>query len=101
MKRALFSAAVLCLAAGAASAAPPSEFTLTLTPTEVNEIGAALGRQPYADVADLMSKLKSQVTAETIKATAPPPAATAEPPSGKPAEKPPEAASPATPPPAK
>jgi hypothetical protein len=81
--------------AGAASAAPPSAFTLTLTPTEVNEIGVALGRQPYADVADLMSKLKSQVTAETIKAASPPAATTAETPPGTPAEKPPEAASPA------
>lgn len=45
----------------AAQAQEAAEFTLKLTSVEVNQIGRALGTQPYNEVAALLTKLQTQV----------------------------------------
>ncbi len=37
------------------------EYTLKLTPTEVDQLGNAIGNLPYKDAVPLMNKLRSQV----------------------------------------
>ena len=42
------------------SSSPPVEYTLKITPQELDLLGKALGNQPYNDVAPLLQKLRSQ-----------------------------------------
>lgn len=55
------SFAVALLVAVSARAADPSEYTLHLTPADMVVIGAALGKLPYDQVADLVTKIRAQV----------------------------------------
>jgi hypothetical protein len=74
MRLILTASAVLFLGAAGVSAAAdsntPKQYTLTVTSDEVNEIGAALGNEPFNKVSALMEKLKAQVTEQTLKASA-------------------------------
>lgn len=49
----------------------PKEFTVTVTAPELNKVAQALRKQPYEDVAELLSKLQQQAirqqTPETSK----------------------------------
>ena len=56
------------LVATAAIAAPPAEYTLTLTPAEVQNVATALSKQPYADVATLIAKMQQQINEQTARA---------------------------------
>ncbi len=47
----------------------PDEMTATLPPAEWDLIGAALSQLPYGQVANLMSKLQSQLAAQRVPPT--------------------------------
>lgn len=53
------------------------EFTLTLTPAEVNLIGSLLVKQPYEQVASLVDKINTQLTEQQPSEKPPEPAAAA------------------------
>ncbi len=59
---------VLGLATSPALAAPPSEYVLTLTPVEIQQVATALSRQAYGDVFQIITKIQAQVNAQEAKA---------------------------------
>ena len=67
MKRLLALAALLPLSASAQT--PPDTYTLTVTQSDIAELGRALGAMPYNDVATLITKLDGQVRAQQKKPT--------------------------------
>lgn len=62
MKRLIFAAAFF--ASTSALADPPKEYTLTMSPADVNIIGTALGQRPFAEVKDLWGRLEAQIVAQ-------------------------------------
>ena len=77
MRRALLIAGLILAFAGSARAAPPTVYTISLTPAEVQEIGQALGAQPYSTVSALIAKIQQQVVDQN-KASEPKPPPKAE-----------------------
>jgi len=75
------SCITLFLISTAAFGQQPTQYTLTVTPQDVQVIGNALGARPLAEVRDLYQRLEAQVIAQNQPK---PPAAPAEP--AKPAE---------------
>lgn len=61
MRRTLLIAGLILAASASADAAPPTVYTISLTPAEVQEIGQALGSQPYSTVSALIAKIQQQV----------------------------------------
>ena len=51
---------VMAQEASQSASSPPVEYTLKITPQELDLLGKALGNQPYNDVAPLLQKLRSQ-----------------------------------------
>jgi hypothetical protein len=66
---------LLVLAHSAAAQQAPSEYHMTIKPTDMVLIGKALGRMPYDEVSELIRTLLTQVQAQQIKAPAAPPPA--------------------------
>ena len=44
----------------------PTEFHLTIKPTDVNTLAKALGKLPFEEVADLMQSLRSQIIDQQV-----------------------------------
>jgi hypothetical protein len=63
--------AVMSLASVAKAQDAPASFTLTVTPSDLQAIGKALGTQPYETVAPLMAKLQAQVVEQSKAKAAP------------------------------
>ena len=59
--RTLFAFAIILFVAAPVEA---KEYSLTLSPDEVNQIGKLLEAQPYRDVAALIAKLRAQIVAQ-------------------------------------
>jgi len=67
MRRLVF--AVALLAAGPAYAA---DFHLTLSPEDVQYLGVVLGKEPFKDVAPLLTKLQKQINEQNAANAAAP-----------------------------
>jgi hypothetical protein len=57
----------IMLATGAALAAEPVSYKLSVTPAQLNEIGAALALQPWGQVNTLIVDLQNQRIAQQTK----------------------------------
>jgi hypothetical protein len=70
MKSRHFALAFVLLINTPALAAPPSVYTLRLTPPQVDTIGTALGNLPYRDAAPLIGALQLQINEQNKAAEA-------------------------------
>ena len=61
MKKLLLIGCVLICASQAVAQVTPSEYTLKVTPDDINIISEALGNQPFNKVVNLVGKLRQQV----------------------------------------
>lgn len=77
MRLALLAALLL---AATPALAQPATYTLTLTPQEVDYLGALLGKEPLKDAMPLYQKLQQQVRDQQAKAAEPKHHAPASPP---------------------
>lgn len=58
------------LAAPALAGPPPSQYTLTLTPADIQELANALGVRPYLEVRDLLARIQRQIDEQAAAAAA-------------------------------
>ena len=85
MRRIALAILCLCVASAVAQGAEPSQpaqYTLTLSPADISELGAALSERPYHEVAALIGKLQEQIAPQNNKAVVPPAQRLPSPPAG-------------------
>lgn len=85
MKKLLLLSAVI-FPLSALAQEPPKVYNLSLGESEIITIAQALGQRPYSEVAGLLSKIQSQVDAQTKKPESPAEAKPEAPEAPKPSE---------------